>query len=169
MAVSKKLIRQVAIGAGALLVGALLGSVWRSMRSRGVAPAGSSAATVYSGAPDGGQIYNLKTDPRLRGIPLRQMDREIFAAIASGQLDQSHLQDVFPSKPYRVRMIGSMATHWISVVLVDTNRDGLWDERWDMKTDEVERIAFRHPTATELGGEESDPKFALRQGTWQGF
>ena len=169
MAVSNKLIRQVAIGAGALLIGAILGAVWRSTRTRGVAPAASSSATIYFGAPDGGQIYSLKSDPRLQGIQIRQMDREIFAAIASGQLDQSHLEDVFPSQPYRVKMIGSIPAHWISIVLVDSNRDGKWDERWDMKHDDVDRIVFRTPRTNDIGGDPDDARFALRNGHWQGF
>lgn len=176
MALSNKLIRQLAIAAGALLVGAVLGQVWRSTRKPvGSSPAGSASATIYdpNAADGGGQVYNLKADTRLKGFPLRQMDREIFAAISSGQLDQSHLQDVFPGQPYRVRMIGSMsgpvATHWVSVVLVDTNRDGKWDERWDLKRDEVDRTIFRKPREEQVAADDADAKFALRQGTWQGF
>ncbi len=169
MALSSKLIRQLAIAAGALLVGAVLGQVWRSSRPSRPSPAPSSSATIFSGAPDGGQIYNLKTDPRLQGVQLRQMDREIFAAIASGQLNQSHMDDVFPSQPYRVKLVGSIPEHWIGVVLIDLTRDGKWDERWDMKHDDVDRLVFRHPSADNFAGEPSDAKFSLRSGHWQGF
>jgi hypothetical protein len=66
-------------------------------------------------------------------------------------------------------MSGPPSSHWVSVVLVDTNRDGKWDERWDMKRDEVDRVVFRTPRETEVAAEDADPKFALRQGTWQGY
>ncbi len=177
MALSPRLIRQLAIGAGALLVGAIIGQMYRSSRThRGTAPAASASKTQYdqNALDGGGQTYPMKPDPRFKaGTALRPMDREIFAAIASGQLDQSHLQDVFPSQPYRVRMIGTMSgpvsTHWVSVVLVDTNRDGSWDERWDLKRDDVDRIIFRHPRGDNVGPDDSDPRFALKQGIWQGI
>ena len=174
MALSPKMLRQLALGVGALLVGAVIGQIWRTTRTKDTAsPAASSSATIFDpNAADGGspQVYPVKADPRMTGIPLRPMDREIFAALASGQLEPVHLDDVFPSKPYRVSMIGSMKPRkWISVVLVDLTRDGKWDERWDLTQTDVVRTVFKKPRTDAVGADETDYKFSLRQGTWQGF
>jgi len=175
MALSPRLIRQFAIGVGALLVGAVIGQVYRSTRTKpaGTDPAGSSSATIFDpNASDGGspQQYPVKRDGHLQGGALRPMDEEIFAAIASGQLEQAHLDDVFPSKPYRVRMVGSMAPRkWISVVFIDLQRDGKFEERWDLTTDDVVRVVFRKPRGDNFAADDADPKFSLRRGTWQAF
>jgi hypothetical protein len=184
MALSNKVVRQLAVGAGALLLGALLGAVWRSTKTRprpaGTTPQASAdvldaadagpLALLWPAQRDGGaQIYNTKPDPRLHGVGLRPMDLDIFGFIGSGQLERDRMLDVFPDKPYRVRMIGSLPDHWVSVVLVDLNRDGKWDERWDLKPDDVDRTIFRRARETELAGEPADQRFALRRGLWQGY
>jgi hypothetical protein len=174
MALNPRHIRLVALGVGMLAVGAIIGQVYRSSKAKPTSgPDAASSATIFDpSAADGGspQIYPVKPDPHLTGIQLRPMDQEIFAAIASGQLEAAHLDDVFPSKPYRVKMIGSMVPRkWISVVLVDLTRDGKWDERWDLSQTDVVRAIFKKPRTDELGVDDTDPKFSLRTGTWQGF
>ena len=92
-----------------------------------------------------------------------------LAALAYGQLEPVHL---FPSKPYRVKTIGSMKPRkWTSVVLVDLERNGTWDERWDLTSDDVVRTNFKKPRTEDddVSAAPSDAKLSLRQGTWQGF
>jgi hypothetical protein len=91
------------------------------------------------------------------------MDNDIFARIEKGDFKREELRDVFPGRPYHVQFMGSSEENWISVVLVDLDRDGKWDERWEMKPEGVTRRVINKEEEEE--GPETTP-FALRPGRW---
>jgi hypothetical protein len=97
------------------------------------------------------------------GTPMRAMDREIVAAVRSGQVERSAMPDLFPDRPYRVRLAGSPATREFRWVLVDLDRDGGWDERWDLgEPGQILRTVSRDPGA--MGHE---VLYTLAHGRWQ--
>jgi hypothetical protein len=143
-----------------------------SSSSPSSSPPSSSAAQLASArlAPwqqDGAvqsQFWQTEEDPNWKiGIPLRDMDRDVFAKLKDPALDRTALIDLFPDRPYHVRVIGSVMEHRFGLVLVDFERDGKWDEKWDlMKPGEVSRHVEHDPSA---GGKAVD--YTLVHGKWQ--
>ena len=191
MALSRTTVRQLAIAAGALLVGALAGSIWRAYRAKPATESGagtassaaqpdasaassafspmSSSSTAVIHTP-GSQVYDIADDPNFKaGVALRPMDRDIFAALVDPNLDRSHLVDVFPDKPYRVRFLGSVSEHWIGLIQVDLDRDGIIDERWKLGPSEVDRFVLDNsiPLDSGLDPDKRGTHFKLRRGRWQ--
>lgn len=194
MAVSNTQLRQLAIGAGALLVGLLIGAIWRSTRtppspapptagsaSPSAGPASPSSAGSASSAPslsvtppgpDGGgarQAYSLAPNPHFPLPPLRQLDRDIFAQVAAAKYDRESMLDVFPGTPNHVRFIGDAHNHWVNVVIIDLGRDGTWDEKWTLTVNDVERVTFDKPKAENWNPSPRDARYALRYGAWQPY
>jgi hypothetical protein len=97
------------------------------------------------------------------GVPMRAMDREIVAAILSGHVDRTSMSDLFPDRPYQVRLAGSAAARQFRWVLIDLNRDGAWDERWDLgEPGQIQRTVTRDPDARG-----SEVMYTLVHGRWQ--
>ena len=125
-------------------------------------PALSSAAASSAASP-AVQHFDLAEDPSFQaGVPLRPMDKDIFAALADARLERTRLLDLFPDRPYKARIVGSVAERRFGGVLVDMDRDGKWDERWTLKGNEVIRLVPDDPTG---GGTEI--KYSLAHGRWQ--
>ena len=120
----------------------------------------TSPASEPSASP---QQFDLTDDPRnASGVPLRPMDHDIFTLITSLQLDRTRMPDVFPDRPYRVTFIGSIAERRIGLVMIDLDRDGKFDERWDLKRDGVVRNVLKDPAA------DGNPvNYSLAHGRWQ--
>jgi len=91
------------------------------------------------------------------------MDHDIIAALQSGTVERTSVPDVFPDRPYRVRLAGSPVTQVFAYVLVDLNRDDKWDERWDLtKPGAIERTVEHDPN-----GEGQKVMYTLVKGRWQ--
>jgi hypothetical protein len=108
------------------------------------------------------QAYDYKPHPNLKpgGVPLRPMDNDIFAAIERGRLTRAQLLDLFPDRPYHVKLVADSAEHWVNTVVIDLDRNGRWDERWELKKEGV----FRH---THGGPDDSDQiMFTMFGGFW---
>jgi hypothetical protein len=151
--------------------GAVLWRAHNPVVGRQVAPSVASGAARLGVAPSNGgtqaahkpQVYDSKPEGGFQaGISLRPMDTEIFDAIAKGGLDRNAHLDLFPGRPYHVKLIGSLADQWIGMVVIDMERDGKWDERWKLKEDRVERTVFRDEFS---GGMEV--MYTLNHGRWQ--
>lgn len=105
------------------------------------------------------QVYNYKPDPRFQaGVPLRPMDIEILEALARGHFDRAQLLDLFPGRPYHVKLIGSPGDGRIDLLAIDLDRNGIWDEQWRLKPETVERRTFDK--------EGPGIPFVLRNGRW---
>jgi hypothetical protein len=107
------------------------------------------------------QTYNYQPVPGLTsGMALRPMDYDILKRIEDGDYKRTDMLDLFPDRPYQVKMIGSPVEHWINAVLIDLDRDGKWDEKWAMKLESVTRHT--------MGKGEDDDKvpWALQPGRW---
>jgi hypothetical protein len=120
--------------------------------------------TATSTAPRVRQSYNYAPVQGLKaGMPLRPMDFDILQKIEEGTYKREDMPDLFPNRPYQVRLVGSPVEHWIYTVMIDLERDGKWDERWEMKKDRVVRYTIG-------GGEDQDNvPWALRPGHWLPF
>jgi hypothetical protein len=127
------------------------------------APTQSASAASAEGSARPFQQFDLTENPQARaGIPLRPMDREIFAAIMGGRIERTRMNDLFPDRPYRVALVGSVAERRIGLVMIDMNRDGKFEERWDLKGNDVVRSVQQDPAAEGAG-----VKYALAHGRWQ--
>jgi hypothetical protein len=89
------------------------------------------------------------------------MDREIFQLLTSGDLVRERMRDVFPDKPYLVRFLGSAAEKRVGMVMIDLDRDGQFEERWDFKPGQVHRTVHADPNA---GGQ--PVMYTLHHGHW---
>jgi hypothetical protein len=128
-------------------------------------PAPPPAQTSVSRAPEPPEApqFDLTEDPKFTvGVPLRPMDRDIFAEIVNMKLDRTRMRDVFPDRPYRVAFVGSVSERRIGVVLIDLDRDGKFDERWELKKGDVVRNVQQEPAAGE-----TPVKYTLARGRWQ--
>jgi hypothetical protein len=130
------------------------------------APPSSTASPRASGsaAPaDGPMQFDLQEIPTFTaGIPLRPMDRDIFAALTSGKITREQVPDLFPDRPYRVRLMGSPSDQHFSGLNIDLERNGKIDERWTMRPGAVERMVPNDPAA------DGQPvKYTLSHGRWQ--
>ena len=132
-------------------------------------PARSSASSSSSSTgkseqerPDAATFDTMEIPEFKAGIALRPMDRDIFAQLANAHLDRQSLLDVFPDRPYKVRIIGSVAERRFSLVLIDMNRDGKIDERWELKGSDVIRTVPQDPNAGD-----AEVRYALAHGRWQ--
>lgn len=123
--------------------------------SRGIPPA--------FGAWDGGkQVYDLEEHAggQKSGPGIRPIDREIFDYIASGRAKPGMNDDIFPKQPYRVKVFRIVANGPVTHVWIDMNRNGKWDERWDLKADQVDRHI------ADADDENYDTDARLRNGRW---
>jgi hypothetical protein len=149
-----------AIGVVGLLIGRASSSVppLTPPPSASAQPSGSSA--LAEPLPP---HFDLAEDPKFKaGIALRPMDHDIFDKLTTLALDRSQMRDVFPDRPYRVHFIGSLAEKRIGLVMVDLNRDGKVDERWDIKSGEVVRNVQADPHANGV-----EVRYTLAHGRWQ--
>jgi hypothetical protein len=97
------------------------------------------------------------------GIPLREMDKDIFAKLKDPALERTALPDLFPDRPYKVQVFGSLAEQRFGLVMVDLTRDGKWDEKWDlMRPGEV----VRH-VEHEAAANGQPVTYTLVHGKWQ--
>jgi hypothetical protein len=149
-----------------LAAAAIAAVVVISLRHRAATAAAAAPPPPSSeGAPPHKpQVYDYKEPPMVKiGPPLRPMDSEILDAIAVGEFTHAQRLDLFPDRPYHVKLIGSVPDRWISIVMIDLDRDGKWDEKWTLKPDSVIRLDFddREP----MGGK----PFMLRHGQWVRF
>jgi hypothetical protein len=129
---------------------------------RGMPAAVNAANGANAGTPQK-QFYAYKPDPNVHaGLPLRPMDEEILEAINNESFEEKDMLDLFPQKPYRVRLVGSKKEHWIMGAMIDLERDGKWDESWEMKPDMLVR------RLTEDSGRPKSEAaiFQLRPGHW---
>jgi hypothetical protein len=93
----------------------------------------------------GPQVYNYRPDGRHKaGFPLRPMDVDIFEVLEKSEYKREDMLDLFPDRPYKVQMFGSFVDHWIRAIQIDLDRDGVIDERWDLKPDAVRRTEIKH-------------------------
>jgi hypothetical protein len=163
-------------------LGVAIGRLSKGTGSDGAAAASSSASLASSPSSSAAQVasarlspwqqdgavqsqfWQTEDDPNWKvGIPLRDMDRDIFAKLKDPALDRTALLDLFPDRPYHVRVIGSVMEHRFGLVLVDFERDGKWDEKWDlMKPGEVTRHVEHDGAAN---GQPVD--YTLVHGKWQ--
>ena len=120
-------------------------------------PSASSAFDTEPQQFDLSEIANSKA-----GIPLRPMDRDIIEAIQNASFDRARMNDLFPDRPYRVRLVGSLAERRIGLVMIDLNRDGKFDERWDLTRTEISRVV--HDDSATAG---APVKYTLGHGRWQ--
>jgi hypothetical protein len=137
-----------------------LGSVPKASAEPSAATVSSSFARVDL---DGGtQSYDLEehVGGQTFGPKVRPIDREIFDFIAKGQAKPGMSDDVFPKKPYRVKTLRIGQNGLVVKVWVDLNRNGKWDERWDLTADQVDR----HIDTDD--GENYDTDLRLRNGHW---
>ena len=152
----------------ALPVGALL---WLTMRSRAprepvdLRPADSSAGAAASGSS--GPMppkWDTEETPTWRvGVPLRPMDRDIIAVLLSGHVARTAMPDIFPDRPYQVRLAGNPDEGQFQYVLIDMNRDGKWDERWDLsQPGQIRRQVPHDPDALNR-----EVNYTLTHGRWQ--
>lgn len=125
-------------------------------------PEHESAAPVVDAGVEVMQ-FDLATDPHFNvGVALRPMDKDIFAAMQDPTLARERMTDVFPDRPYKVRLIGNGPEHKYQVVVIDLDRDGKREERWDLKPGSVTRTVPRDPNAPD-----SPTKYTLAHGRWQ--
>jgi hypothetical protein len=125
-------------------------------------PEGFTASSPYRSTPEK-QRFDLHEDPNFTlGLPMRPMDHDIFAAIADGALERKRLPDLFADRPYRVRLVGSVAERHFGMVMIDLERDGSWDERWDLQPGQVLRDVKKDDAA---GGQ--PVRYTLAHGRWQ--
>ena len=92
------------------------------------------------------------------------MDADIFDALAHRPLSRTDLFDLFPDRPYHVRLVGDTLRHRVRAVLIDLERDGTWEERWDLDDTTVTRRVLQRPAGPGAG-----TPFALRSGRWLPF
>jgi hypothetical protein len=128
------------------------------------APASTSAGGNPPDAPPTREAmqFDLAEDPAFHsGFALRPLDRDIFAAMADPHLDRTRLPDLFPQSRERVRLLGSVAEGRFAQVLIDRDRNGTWDEKWDLKPHEVSRVVTSDP------GSDTAVRYTLSHGRWQ--
>jgi hypothetical protein len=108
--------------------------------------------------------WSTEEDPRWKvGVPMRPMDRDIIAALQSGHIERTAELDLFPDKPYQVRLSGNPTMQQFRFVLVDLNRDGKWDEKWDLgEPGQIKRSVPHDPD-----GAGHDVMYTLVNGRWQ--
>jgi hypothetical protein len=164
LAIAQTVRAKGALIAGILGVGVVAFVLGRASNAGREQPAASTpTATASAPFSEEPQVFDLAEDPRAKsGIPLRPMDRDIFDQITHLRIERSEMRDVFPDRPYRVQFVGSVAEHHIGLVMIDLDRDGKFDERWDLKRDGVTRMVQQDPAA---GG--APVKYTLSHGRWQ--
>jgi hypothetical protein len=120
------------------------------------APAASPAASGWRTAPDEPPTADTATasgagsaapTPGRAGKDLTTLERDVFARLGDPHLGRTDLLDLLPDQPYRVRVLGSVADRQFGAVLIDFERDGVWDERWTVKDGVVLRKSPFEPGA----------------------
>jgi len=172
-------------GKGALLiamVGAGVAGVWFGRCTRNTpaeashAPTASTSAWAPATSADSprpsaslekpGPIhFDLTENPQLKiGIQLRDLDRDIFARLNDlDHMSREQMADVFPDKPYRVRFIGNLADKHIGIVLIDLNRDGTTDEKWQLMDDG----SVKRTVPMDHNANDTEVRYQLGNGRWQ--
>ncbi len=126
----------------------------------GAVPSGMQPHAVVDPGP---QIFDTVEDPKWKaGVPMRDMDRDIFAQMQNPNLDYKLLTDLFPDKPYKVRLVGSVVERRYGLVMIDLDRDGKWDERWDLRLGQANRVVEHDPASDGQRGQ-----YTLAHGKWQ--
>jgi hypothetical protein len=143
----------IAVGRASVTPGAAASPPPVTSSSASHAPASSATAQVFD---------TIDTNVAHGGVTLRDMDRDIFAEITAATLERERMKDVFPERPYRVQLIGSLTERRIGFVLVDLDRDGKNEEKWEIRSGEVNRTVFNDPATN---GQPT--KYNLRHGRWQ--
>jgi hypothetical protein len=114
--------------------------------------------------PPPAQTFNYVPSGRSKaGIPLRPMDTDIFEAITKNHLTLERAMDLFPDRPYHVKLVADLQSQRVLGALIDLDRDGRWDERWQMRTDGCTRT----PLSTKNG--DGSRSFNLVDGHWVAF
>jgi hypothetical protein len=144
------------IGAGAYLVSRRAEQAARSPAR----PVGSSTIGAEGAAAlHGPQLYDYRPDNlHQAGFALRPMDYDIFEVLEKSEYGREDMLDLFPTQPYHVQMFGSFQDHWIRAIRIDLERDGTWDEHWELGQRTVKRTQVR-PGALPIPSE-------LRPGHW---
>jgi hypothetical protein len=155
------------IGVGGVLIGRA--SVSQNASAGTAKPAvsaiGSSGLQAFESNEPWPPAFELTPDPDQKGpggADLRPMDRDIFDKLITLNVERSQIRDVFPDRPYRVQFVGSLAERHIGTVLIDIDRDGTIDERWDIKHGSVNRMVPKDPAA---GGYQVG--YLLSHGRWK--
>lgn len=108
------------------------------------------------------QEFDLTPDPNFKaGVPLRPMDKDIFAAMKDPTLTRERALDLWPDRSYRVRLIGSVPEHYFATVMIDLTRDGQGEERWTLKGGDIQRYVPHDPNAN------GPMIYTLAHGRWQ--
>jgi hypothetical protein len=159
--------RVIALVGGAAFVASatVAAATWRREAAAPVAATSvgrgdAGAVPVEAAAP----LWDTEERPGFTaGVAMRPMDREIIAAARSGNIDRRAMLDLFPDRPYRVRLAGSAELQQYRFVLIDLDRDGTWDERWDLgQPGQIRRELTPHG--------EAGPQaitFTIAHGRWQ--
>ena len=91
------------------------------------------------------------------------MDRDILDQITHlERIPRTQMKDVFPDRPYRVAFVGSVAERRVGLVMIDLDRDGKFEERWDLKGSEITRNVIQDPASGGVPG-----RYTLARGRWQ--
>jgi hypothetical protein len=163
----------VPVGVLIVVVGGVAMLIGRSASSKRVPELTSSAQkgapgnpSAWSNMPAGAddqnvpQHFDLKELPEFKaGVGLRPMDKEVFERLADPKLQRTDLLDLFPDRPYKVRVVGSVQERRYGMVMIDADRNGKWDEKWVLKGDQVLR--------TVMAEDEPPIEFNLAHGRWQ--
>lgn len=132
---------------GVVVVAFLVGRVSVSSGNTPTSPSARSSSAVPNATAQP-FVFDLTENPHSHaGIQLREMDRDIFNVLTTGNFERQRMNDYFPDKPYRVRMVGSASEKRVGAVLIDLDRDGKFDERWELKPGQVNRMVFRDEAA----------------------
>jgi hypothetical protein len=141
--------RIVVVTAGVLVLAAGGFLAWRYLRPRPKLPASTETPPLTLKNPKNFLLEPEKfpsdPDPRkLPGLPLRPVDRQVFALLAKGgELTREQLMDAFPTATYKVKLVYSGVEHKIRVIAIDHDRDGKFDEGWQLSPGKVNRRALK--------------------------
>lgn len=114
--------------------------------------------------PPPAQTFDYIPSGKIKGgIPLRPMDTDIFEAIMRNHLTLERVLDLFPDRPYHVKLIADLQSQRVLGALIDLERDGRWDEKWEMRTDGCTRVLLTAQNSNE------SPSFSLVTGRWVAF
>jgi hypothetical protein len=118
----------------------------------------------------GPQTYDYKpTEYSKTGVELRPMDIDILELIPHAtEMKKEQLLDVFPDRAYRVQLSKNALDNWINFVMIDLDRDGKWDEKWQLKPGEVLRYT-RSEESRGTGVSSDGTPYKLRPGRWLPF
>jgi hypothetical protein len=163
-----------AIGLAAIAAVGLVALVFmlRAGRRGAVGGAGGPGSSSVASAGSASELpspsaarpkWDTQELPNWPGLPLRPMDHDLIDAMLSGHIARQSMLDLFPDRPYRVRLVGSADMQLFQFAMIDLDRDGKWDEQWDLsKPGQIQRHVAHDPAA---GGHEV--MYTLAHGKWQ--